>query len=89
MDTIAPTIAPTIEQLQKQIEYLNKELTFYKTIHEHYNSLVGNMYVKHQDGQKKWIDKQNVTSQTLQQLDKDEEVLQWLDEIQCMKYRDS
>lgn len=78
----------TITELQKENAELKKELEFYKSIKTHYSSLVGNMYVKLKNGEKIWVDRQKITTHQISQLDKDKEVLQWLEEIQTVRYND-
>ena len=78
----------TITELQKENAELKKELEFYKSIKSHYSSLVGNMFVKLKNGEKIWVDRQKITTDEITQLDKDKEVLQWLEEIQTVRYKD-
>ena len=78
----------TITELQKENAELKKELEFYKSIKNHYSSLVGNMFVKEKNGEKIWVDRQKITTHEISQLDKDKEVLQWLEEIQTVRYKD-
>jgi len=78
-----------INLLQEENKKLKEELEFYKSISNFSNSLVGNMCVKIKDGKKVWIDRQKIDKQTLETLDKDEQILAWLDEIQGLRYRDN
>jgi len=78
----------TIAELQKENDELKKELEFYKSIKDNYSSLVGNMFVKLKNGEKIWVDRQKITTDEITQLDKDKEVLQWLEEIQTVRYND-
>tara|TARA_B100000780_G_scaffold272686_1_gene235231 strand:+ start:1406 stop:1687 length:282 start_codon:yes stop_codon:yes gene_type:complete len=78
-----------INLLQEENKKLREELEFYKTISNFGNSLVGNMCVKFKDGIKIWIDRQKVTKETLDQLEKDEDILEWLDTIQTIRYKDN
>ena len=78
-----------INLLQEENKKLREELEFYKTISNFGNSLVGNMCVKFKDGKKIWIDRQKVDKETLEQLEKDEDILEWLNTIQTIKYKDN
>ena len=78
-----------IKLLQEENKKLKEELDFYKTISNFGNSLVGNMCVKFKDGKKIWIDRQKVTKETLDQLEKDEDILEWLNTIQTIRYKDN
>jgi len=75
-------------ELKQQIESLEKEIYFLKSISEHYSSLVSNMHVKTKNGEKVWIDKQTVTKKELLELDKDEDVVVWLKGID-VKFKDN
>ena len=71
------------KKLQEENKKLQEELDFYKSISNFPNALVGNMYVKYIDGKKVWVDRQNITHnpELLHQLDKDNDVSQWIDDI--------
>jgi len=75
-------------ELKQQIESLEKEIYFLKSISEHYSSLVSNMHVKTKNGEKVWIDRQTVTKKELLELDKDEDVVVWLKGID-VKFKDN
>ena len=74
--------------LQKDNERLLGELTFMEGIQGFGNSMIGNMYIKVKDGSKVWIDKLRVTKQILLELDKDEDVIQWLEDVN-IKFKDN
>ena len=76
------------EELQKQTVDLQKELDFMKSISEHYNSLVSNMYVKTKNGEKVWVDRLTITKKELLELDKDDDVVVWLQSIN-VKFKDN
>lgn len=78
-----------INLLQEENKKLKEEIDFYKSISNFTSSLVGNMIVKIKDGKKVWIDRLKVNKETLQQLEPDEDILAWLDEIQGLRYRDN
>ena len=75
-------------ELKKQNEDLQKEIDFLKSISEHYGSLVSNMYVKTKHGQKVWVDRQTITKKELLELDKDDDVVVWLQGID-VKFKDN
>ena len=69
------------KKLQEENKRLQEELTFYKSISNFHNSLVGNMFVKYIDGKKVWVDRQNIShnKELLESLDKDRDVLEWIE----------
>jgi len=71
------------KKLQEENKRLQEELTFYKSISDFPNSLVGNMFVKYIDGKKVWIDRQNIShnKELLHKLDVDNDVLQWIEDL--------
>lgn len=77
------------EKLLGENKRLQEELEFYKSISNHSNALVGNMYVKYIDGKKVWVNRQDITQnrELLNQLDKDSDVSQWLEDIN-IKFKD-
>ena len=70
-------------KLQEDNKKLQEELDFFKSISRFPNSLVGNMFVKYIDGEKVWVDRQNITHdrELLHKLDTDSDVSQWIDDI--------
>lgn len=78
-----------INLLEEENKKLKEEIDFYKSISNFTSSLVGNMIVKIKDGKKIWIDRLKVDKKTLQELEPDEDILAWLDEIQGLRYRDN
>ena len=78
-----------INLLEEENKKLKEEIEFYKSISNFTSSLVGNMIVKIKDGKKVWIDRLRVDKKTLQELEPDEDILEWLDEIQGLRYRDN
>ena len=71
------------KKLQEENKRLQEELTFYKSISNFPNSLVGNMFVKYIDGKKVWIDRQNIShnKELLHKLDVDNDVSQWIEDL--------
>ena len=71
------------KKLQEENKRLQEELTFYKSISDFPNSLVGNMFVKYIDGKKVWVDRQNIShnKELLHKLDVDNDVLQWIEDL--------
>ena len=71
------------KKLQEENKRLQEELTFYKSISNFPNSLVGNMFVKYINGEKVWVDRQNIShnKELLHTLDVDNDVLQWIDDL--------
>ena len=69
------------KKLQEENKRLQEELTFYKSISNFPNSLVGNMFVKYINGKKVWVDRQNIShnKELLESLDKDRDVLEWIE----------
>jgi len=78
------------KRLQEDNTKLQEELEFYKSISNFPNALVGNMYVKYIDGKKVWVDRHNITHnpELLHQLDKDNDVSQWIDDIH-IRFKDN
>ena len=70
-------------KLQEDNKKLQEVLDFFKSISSFPNALVGNMFVKYIDGKKVWIDRQNITHnrELLHKLDTDNDVSQWIDDI--------
>jgi hypothetical protein len=62
----------------KALNELELELFFMKQILQYPGSMVGNMYIKKIKGEKIWIDKLKVTYEELLTLDKDPDVIKWL-----------
>jgi hypothetical protein len=63
---------------------LKKELTFYKSLFKtHYNSVVFNLYSKMINGVNVWVDPIRDSHETLNRLDKDEQVGKWLEPVKC------
>ena len=77
-------------RLQGDNTKLQEELEFYKNISNFPNALVGNMFVKYINGEKVWVDRQNITQdrELLHQLDKDNDVSQWINDID-IKFKDN
>ena len=77
------------KRLQEDNKKLQEELEFFKGISSFPNSLVGNMFVKYIDGKKVWVDRQNISHnrELLHQLDTDNDVSQWIDDID-IKFKD-
>ena len=77
-------------RLQEDNKKLQEELNFYKGISSFPNALVGNMFVKYINGEKVWVDRQNITQdrELLHQLDKDNDVYQWINDID-IKFKDN
>ena len=77
-------------KLQEDNKKLQEELDFFKSISSFPNALVGNMFVKYIDGKKVWVDRQNITHnpELLHQLDKDNDVSQWIDDIH-IRFKDN
>ena len=62
---------------------LKKELYFYKSMFiSHNNSCLFNLHIKTIKGEKVWIDKVREPHRFLE-LDKDEEVKEWLKPVKC------
>ena len=78
------------KRLQEDNKKLQEELEFYKNISNFPNALVGNMFVKYINGEKVWVDRQNITQdrELLHQLDKDNDVYQWINDID-IKFKDN
>ena len=79
-------IKNTEKNFENQIEELNKELEFYKSVFKtHSNSAVFNLRIKTINGKKIWIDKvlDRSNRELLLSLDKDDEVIEWLTPCRC------
>ena len=81
------------KKIQKQTKYeiklvnqnlkLKEELNLYKSLFKtHRHSAICNMYIKKKKGKKVWIDK-IIQYWELDQLDQDEDVIEWLKPIKC------
>ena len=72
-----------IETLKKENETLKDDLNFYKSVHiSHPNSAICNLYIKKKNKKKIWIDK-IVQYWSLNELNEDPEVKEWLKPIRC------
>ena len=71
-----------INLINKNI-YLKNELYFYKSLFDtHQQSVIFNLSIKKKRGNKVWIDRIR-EHHIVHQLDKDPEVLEWLEPIKC------
>jgi|TARA_B100000902_G_C26660583_1_gene598236 hypothetical protein len=79
-----------INKLKQENIKLTKELEFYKKIHEHSNSLVCHMIIKHINGNPIWIDTQKISTnkELLLSLDKDDDVEFWINNND-IRYKDN
>ena len=65
-----------------ELEMVKKELEFYKSLFKtHHNSVVYNLSIKKKNGENVWVDPIMDKREYLESLDKDEEVLSWLEPI--------
>ncbi len=79
-------IKNTEKNFENQIEELNKELEFYKSVFKtHSNSAVFNLRIKTLNGKKIWIDKvrQRCDRQLILSLEQDDETREWLEHVRC------
>jgi len=76
-----------IAALQEETKELKEEVEFMNKIFEHGKSMVGHMYHKTKQGIKVWVDVINITKKELIELDRDEDVIQWLQDID-IKFKD-
>lgn len=68
-----------IDLLNLQIKNLDDENKFYKSLFKtHRNSAVYNLYIKFKRGKRVWVDPTRQNNDELSQLDKDDEVNEWL-----------
>ena len=71
------------KKLKKENETLKEELNLYKSVHKsHRNSAICNLYIKKKQGKKIWIDK-IIQYWELNELDQDEDIIEWLKPIKC------
>ena len=79
-----------INNVKEENKQLKEELEFYKRISEHPSALVANMYVKELNGEKVWINRNEIINDknTLFQLKKDNDVLDWIQSLN-VKYNDN
>ena len=71
------------ETLKKENLELKEELNLYKSVHKsHRNSAICNLYIKKKQGKKIWIDK-IIQYWELNELDQDEDIIEWLKPIKC------
>ena len=75
--------------LKKKYKKIKKELKFMKKIFEHQNSAIYNLKIKKINNKKIWIDKIKILSnpELLLKLDKDEEVIEWINDLN-LSYKD-
>ena len=76
------------DSMKEENKILKKELDFYKSIfNTHQNSAIFNLRIKSINGEKIWIDVLDIhyNQELLNKLDKDEEVLSWLEPIKIEK----
>lgn len=65
-----------------ELEIVKQELEFYKSLFKsHHNSVVFNLKIKTKDGKKMWVDYVSDSREYIESLDKDEEVLEWLEPV--------
>ena len=65
-----------------ELEMVKKELEFYKSLFKtHHNSVVYNLSIKKKNGENVWVDPIMDKREYLESLDKDEEVLSWLEPV--------
>lgn len=70
----------------QRIHTLQKDLEFYKSVFKtHLNSALFNLRIKTIKGERVWVDKIKAFTdyQLLHDLDKDDEVLEWMKPIRC------
>ena len=70
----------------QQIHTLQKDLEFYKSVFKtHLNSALFNLRIKTIKGERVWVDKIKAFTdyELLNNLDKDDEVLEWMKPIRC------
>lgn len=74
---------------KKKYKKIKKELKFMKKIFEHQNSAIYNLKIKKINNKKIWIDKIKILSnpELLLKLDKDEEVIEWINDLN-LSYKD-
>jgi len=77
-----------IDILQKDNKRLQEDITFWEQLRTFGGSMIGNMYIKKKKGVKIWIDRLYVGKSTLVELDKDEDVIQWLEDVN-IKFKDN
>ena len=66
------------------IKKLEEELDFYKSLfRERNNSCIFNLRVKQINGKNVWVDRVHDTREDFLQLDKDDEVTEWLRPVRC------
>jgi len=67
-----------------EIASLKDELEFYKSLFKsHSGSVIYNLKIKHENGQRVWIDVIRCDKSELLRLDPDEEVSEWLKPVKC------
>ena len=72
------------DELTDKIRELEDELLFYKSIfNSHRGSVVFNLYRKKKCGKDIWIDKIRCNKEELLELDRDEDIEEWLKPIKC------
>jgi len=73
-----------ISELRKIKIELEEELNFHKSIfRSHRGSVIFNLYKKKKDGKDIWIDKIRCNQGDLLELDRDEDIEEWLKPIKC------
>lgn len=77
----------TIQEQNQQIQQLQEELDFMRSIFTYPESLILHMHAKTKQGMNVWVNSQTATLTELQGLDKDNEVDEWIRSKQVV-YKD-
>ena len=83
---ITPRRHASLYTCEERIYSLQKDLEFYKSVFKtHLNSALFNLRIKTIKGERVWVDKIKAFTdyQLLHDLDKDDEVLEWMKPIPC------
>jgi len=67
-----------------EIASLKEELEFYKSLFKtHSGSVIYNLKIKNKNGKKIWVDRIRCDRKELLELDRDEEITEWLKPVKC------
>lgn len=71
-------------ETEMEIASLKEELEFYKSLFDtHSGSVIYNLKIKNKNGKKVWVDRIRCDRKELLELDRDEEITEWLKPVKC------
>jgi hypothetical protein len=74
----------SVSDLKKQIQDLEEELTFIKSLWTHHSmSMVYHMHIKKKNGKRVWVNIRDATHKELLELDQDDDIKEWIADCLC------